>query len=194
MVVRPFLEDDHRMDEVARLLGEQDGVVSRRQVLATGTTQTALARLLRRGELVVRHPGVYLDHNGPPTWQQRAWAAVLYAEPAALCLDSALRAAEGPGRRASDDDVVHVAVGRDRKVVEVPGVRVHRTTDLDDRVQWHLGPPRLRYDDAVLDVAAGARDDLAAIAVLADACGARRTTAARLLTRLDQRSRVARRR
>jgi hypothetical protein len=48
-------------------------------------------------------------------------------------------------------------------------------------VQANLSPPRLRYGDAVLDLADRACDDLSAIALLADACGSRRTTAARLL-------------
>ena len=50
------------------------------------------------------HPGVYVNHTGELTWLQRAWAAVLFAWPAALSHDSALRAADGPGstrRRSS---------------------------------------------------------------------------------------------
>ena len=181
------------MDEVSQLLQDQDGVVSRRQLVAAGTTRTALARLLRRGELVVAVPGVYVEHNGPLTWQQRAWVAVLHAWPAALCLDSALRAAEGPGRRDRDDTTIHVAVDGERRVSAAPGSKVHRTVALEDRVQWNRSPPRLHYEDALLDVAAAARDDLAAVAVLADACGGRRTTAARLFERLETRQRIARR-
>ena len=41
-------------------------------------------------------------------------------------------------------------------------------------------PARVRYEHTVLDLAESAGDDLAAIAALADACGSRRTTAARL--------------
>ncbi|MDP2772567.1 MAG: hypothetical protein Q8O61_03340, partial [Nocardioides sp.] len=63
----------------------------------------------------------------------------------------------------------------------------------EERVQWNLGPPRVRYDDAIIDVAADACTDLDAVAALADACGSRRTTAARLLDTLDQRRRVPRR-
>lgn len=181
------------MDEVGRLLREQDGVISRAQALDAGVTRTALARALRRREWVAVHPGVYVDHTGPLTWQQRAWAATLLCWPAALCGVSAQRAHEGPGRRDRDDSVVHVAVDRDRHVHEVPGVRVHRMSGLDEKVQWNLGPPRVRYDDTILDLAARARDELAAVAVLADACGGRRTTAARLRARLDERAWVPRR-
>ncbi|HYF73407.1 MAG TPA: type IV toxin-antitoxin system AbiEi family antitoxin domain-containing protein [Nocardioides sp.] len=181
------------MDELARLLQEQDGVVGRAQALAAGATRTSIARALRRREWVAVHPGVYVDHTGPLAWQQRAWAAVLACGPAALYGESARRAHEGPGRRDADDAVIHVAVDRDRRVTEPSGARIHRVAGFADRVQWNLGPPRIRYDDTILDLASQARDDLAAIAVLADACGARRTTAGRLLGRLDERARVPRR-
>lgn len=181
------------MDELSRLLRAQDGVVSRSQALAAGLTRTQLARCLRRGELVAAVPGVYVDHNGPLTQQQRHQVAVLHAWPSALCLDSALRAAEGPGRRDRDGTVVHVAVDRHRKVSAAPGVEVHRMSELSERVLWNASPPRVRYEESVLDVAAAARDDLAAVACLADAVGSRRTTALRLLAALEARARMPRR-
>jgi len=70
---------------------------------------------------------------------------------------------------------------------------LHRMSGFEERVQWNLGPPRVRYEEAVLDVAATAKDPLAAVGVLAQACGSRRTTAARLLARLDARVRIAHR-
>jgi hypothetical protein len=181
------------MDEVSQLLREQDGVISRRQLLAAGVTPSDLARMIRRRDLAGVHPGVFVEHTGPLTWQQRAWAGVLVAWPAALSHRSAIRAAEGPGRRAQDDSVVDVAVQWERRVRAPAGVRVLRLRDFGARVQWNLGPPRIRYDDAIIDVAADAATDLDAVASLADACGSRRTTAERLLRTLDQRARVPRR-
>lgn len=181
------------MDELSRLLQGQDGLIRRAQALEAGETPTSIARALRRREWVTVHPGVYIDHTGPLTWQQRAWAAVLACWPAALYGESARRAHEGPGRREVDDATIHVAVDRSRHRGSPPGVRLHRVTDLDARVQWNLGPPRVRYDETILDLAALARDDVAAVGVLADACGARRTTARRLLTCLTGRARMPRR-
>jgi hypothetical protein len=89
---------------------------------------------------------------------------------------------------------VHVAIDRDRHLQQPPGVRVRRVVGLAAKVQWNLGPPRLRYDELVIDLAVAAPDELAAVAVLADACGTRRTTALRLLDVLGARQRVARRR
>lgn len=52
----------------------------------------------------------------------------------------------------------------------------------------------MRYEEAVLDVAGRSAGELDAIAVLANACQSRRTTAHRLLTTLDSRRRLRRRR
>lgn len=181
------------MDPAAKILREQDGLISRQQLLAGELRQHDIERMLRRRELAVVHPGVYVEHTGPLTWQQRAWSAVLYAWPAALTHDSALRAAEGPGRRQRTDGVIQVVVDWQRQLDGPAGVRVRRRRDFAALVQWNLGPPRIRYDDAIIDVAADAPCDLDAVAALADACGSRRTTAQRLLHSLHQRQRVRRR-
>jgi hypothetical protein len=117
---------------------------------------------------------------------------VLALWPAALCHRPALRAADGPGRRDVEGPL-HVAIDRDRSPQPPPGVRLHRLAGLDAKVQWNLGPPRIRMEEAVIDVAAEAGDDFAAVAVLADAVQSRRTTAERLQLALSGRSRVARR-
>lgn len=44
-----------------RLLEEQSGVVSRRQLLALGARKHDIDRLVRRRELTRVHPGVYVD-------------------------------------------------------------------------------------------------------------------------------------
>jgi len=172
-------------------LVEQSGVISRTQAQANGLTEADVRRLLRRREWVKVHPGVYVDHTGELTWLQRAWAAVLFALPAALSHESALRAADGPGKHK--EEVIHVAVGRDRRIAAPPQVRIHRMTLLHSRVQWNLGPPRVRYEEAALDVAVGSSTDLAALGVVASAVQSRRTTAARMLDRLDARLRTPRR-
>ena len=52
------------MDELAALLQEQDGLLTRVQALGAGATATWIARALRRGEWVAVHPGVYAEHAG----------------------------------------------------------------------------------------------------------------------------------
>jgi hypothetical protein len=181
--------------ELLGTLARQDGVVSRSQAIAAGLAQHDIRRLLRRREWARVHSGVYVDHTGALTWNQRAWAAVLFSWPSALYGESALRAARGPGMRAHDDSgPIHVAVERSRgRLVEPPGVRVHHLVRLGPRVQWNLGPPRMRFDEAALELAGLASSDFEAIARLADACQSRRTTAARMRVALRARPRSGRR-
>lgn len=184
MVVAPL--DKYRSVDIDDVLRQQDGVISRRQALAAGFQEHEIRRLLRRNEWARVHAGVYVDHTGPPTWSQRTWAAVLYAAPAALCLESAL---------GVETSLIHVAIERQRSTLTEPaGVRIHRVAHLQERALWNVGPPRMRYEDAALDVACRAGSELDAIAVLANACQSRRTTAQRLLQALDSRGRLRRRR
>lgn len=183
-------------------LGRQDGVVRRAQLLAAGATDGDVRRWLRRRELVTAHPGVYVVHTGPMPWRQRAWAAVLWAagdtEAAGLWGPSALVAHGHPhapaheGRAGLADPPIHVAVDRHRALADRPGVRVHRVAGLAERVRTHLSPPRDRYEDAVLDVAAAA-SRLEAVAVLTEAVSGRRTTAERLLAAAARRQRLSQR-
>lgn len=181
--------------DIEDLLGLQARIIARRQALDLGLRPHDIKRLLRRRDWVPVHTGVYVAHTGPLSWMERAWAAVQYAWPSALCDESALRVGDGPGRSGRDHEgPIHVAVDRKRTSLDEPeGVRLHHLVRLEDRVQWNLGPPRLRYEEAALDVAAAARSDFDAVAALAKACQSRRTTARRLLVALSARSRIRRR-
>lgn len=73
--------------------------------------------MLRRNEWRRVHRGVYVNHTGDLAWLQRAWAAVLFYAPAALCNESALALTK---RRRAGLDVVggshavlHVAASAD---------------------------------------------------------------------------------
>jgi len=187
------MRDDPALLRLAGHLDGQCGVVSRRQALTCGLGPADLRRLERRRDLVRVLPRVYLSHTGEPTWPQRAWAAVLYAWPAALIGESALRAADGPGRPGADRTAIHVGIATERRILQVPGVVVVRTAGLEARARWNLGPPRLPYDDAALDVALGARTEMEAIAAVARAVQSQRTTAVRMSGLLAERARAPRR-
>lgn len=183
-------------DAFDELLSRQEHVFTRQQVFRLGGDDNLLRRSVRRREWVTVWPGVLVDHTGELTAQQQEWAAVLYYAPAALTGHSALqRYGMATGRDAErSDSTIHVAVDRSRRVGRLPGVRVTRMTGFAARVLHNLSPPRVRLEHAVLDLAASAGDDLSMVAVLADACGSRRTTARRLLAALDERPRLPGRR
>ena len=179
--------------QYAALLATQSGVISRRQLHDASVLPHDLKRLLRHRDLVRLHDGVFVNHTAPPTWIQRAWAGVLLAWPAALCDDSALRAADGPGRTGRDDRVIHLGVDRGRSLAVPTGYRLHRLGRFDDKVQWNKTPPRVRIEEALIDVASQMSDDFDAIATLADAVSARRPTSGRIAEHLASRPRVPRR-
>jgi hypothetical protein len=179
--------------DIRELLDIQAQVIARRQALELGMQSHDIRRMLRRREWRIVHPGVYVAHTGPLGWLELAWAGVLFSWPAALWGDSAIRGAEGPGR-AEGEGTIHVAVDRWRSSLVAPeGIRIHHVTRLDGRVQWNMSPPRMRYEEAALDVATEAASEFRAIAALAKACQSRRTTARRLIDSLAARQRNARR-
>lgn len=197
------MEDPPQLDHdgLARLLRAQQGVVSRRQVLDLGGRAHDLRRLVRRRELFPIHAGVYINHNGTPSWIQQAWAAVQFSWPAVLWGPSAVRAVEdagtghgnGLGHGWNSTEPIHVAVSLGRHLKAPRGVRLHRLESLDERAQWNLSPPRIRYEQAVLDVALTAGNDVDCVAALARPVQSGRTTATRLQEALTSRARVPRR-
>lgn len=191
----------------------QAGLIARRQVLALGGCDDFIERQLRRRNWARVHPGVYIDHTGALTWTERAWAALLYYWPAALSHESALQAhgLRSPGRTphlaiasaairpgghslTGSEGPVSVAVAKQRRVVELPGVRLHRVTDLAAVVQPNCSPARTNLEYSLLDVASATARNPDAIALLGDACQSRRTTPGRLLQALQSRPRLPRRR
>lgn len=180
---------------LARLLREQDGVVGRSQLVALGASRNDVRRLLSRGELVLVHPRVYVNHNGRPTRRQREWAAVLACAPAALHRESALEA-HGMTRdrptASARDQPIHLVVDRHRRVVPPEGVTIERVADLETWVQANRRPPRAQLEYALLKAAA-ARSEGEAIALLSDSVHQGLTTPTRLLEVIAKLPRLPRR-
>lgn len=187
------------METVAALLAEQSGVISRRQLQAYGFAPHDIQRLLRRKDLAAIRTGVYITHTGNPTWLEQAWAALLVVSgdevptDVALAHWSALRVAEGPGRRQWSLQPIHVAIPAERRVRPPRGIVVHRTRHFHTRVHPAAWPQRIRYEEAVLDVAENL-SEMDALAVLSRAVGGRFSTAARLHRASVRRPRMQRRR
>jgi hypothetical protein len=149
--------------------------------------------MLRRREWSRVFDGVYVDHTGPLTDVQRAWAAVLFSSPSALAGRDALRAHGVRGMEPRVGEPVRVVVPGHRRVAAPPGIRVSCMSAFDRLAQCHLSPPRLRLEPAVLQVASEARREDAAVAVLGDVCQTHRTTPERLPECLRSMSKVGHR-
>jgi hypothetical protein len=175
------------VDDLTRLtrplFDGQHGVAARSQLIELGLDDNDLRRLVRQRRLALAHRGVYANHTGRLQWAARSMAAVLFHPHSALCHRSALDLAGDP---------IHVAIEHPRNGTELPGVVLHRVRHLEERVQWHRTPPRLRIEEAALDVAADARSLTDAVAVLTGVVQRSATTAERLLERLEARSRMPR--
>jgi hypothetical protein len=163
------------------LMELQAGVLSRRQLIEAGASDADIRRWVRRRELRRVHAGVYVNHTGPLTWSNRAWAAVLFHWPAALAAESSVN---------RSGELIHVAVDASRTPTALAGVRTYQLTDLHSRVQWNLGPPRVRVEDALLSMCARASSRVDALALVSSACRRRITTPGRLAIELSRRTRT----
>lgn len=156
---------------------QQDGVLSHAQLTAAGVTRADMIRMQRRKEIVRVHPRVYVDHTGPLTWHQRAWAAVLYAGPAYVCGPSVeAPRAEKPLQPGMVPDPIHVAIDQSRRVMPQPGIVIHRLANLETHAHGGI-PPRLKLEDSALAIAHEARSDIDAVARLAEIAGRTYVTA-----------------
>jgi hypothetical protein len=175
---------------VSEILIAQDGVISRSQVREAGAKDQDIRRRLARGEWTRIHPGVFVNHNGPPTWNQRAWAGVLYYAPAALEGPSALHAYKVRGYRPQDDAPINVCVDRSRTIQRRVGIAVYQYARMPSLCKMELSPPRQTLDHALLSVASRKKRLDASVATLADGVQSGHTTSDRLRGALDERPKL----
>jgi hypothetical protein len=157
------------VDGLARLLRQQDGVITRQQALRHLSAKAVKHRLTigRWRRLLL---GIYLTHGGEPTPRQRDWLAVLAAggdEDEDVCLGglSALRAC---GLRGVEPAAVDVLIPYTRYKSRLGGVRVHRS-----RVPPRLAiandgcAPACAADRSVVDAVQWARSEREARLIIA---------------------------
>ena len=175
--------------QLRALLRDQEGVLTRQQVLAAGLTRKTIEARVRSGRWQRLQLGVYAAFSGEPPRAARLWAAVLRAGPDAVL--SHQTAAELHGLFPGPAPLIHVTVPSGSRVVPPPGVRVHYSGRQAQARHPALAPPRTRLDDTVLDLAgqAAALDDAVSLILLA--VGSRQTTPERLLSAISSRSRLA---
>src|SRR6185369_16622194 len=113
---------------VAEIAARQHGVVTRKQIEATGLGSKAIAGRLARGQLHRVHRGVYAVGHRAPSWHGRWMAAVLACgEGAVLSHHSAaalwelLRPIAGP---------IHVSVPTTNGLRLRRGIHLHRCASL----------------------------------------------------------------
>ena len=174
------------------LLTLQDQVIARRQALRGGMSAAAWDWRFSSRRWQLAFPGVAVAHTGALTWEQRAWAAVLYGgEGAALSGDAIVRLVSGRGEEPEHIDVVvPESCQRTRHGQFVP----HRCSQLDSWRHPVRQPPQLRIAPAVLHSSAWAPSDKAAEWRLAAPVQRRLVRATDLRRSLEAMPRLRRRR
>jgi very-short-patch-repair endonuclease len=126
-VSQPVVDKPANRDRLtARIAAKQYGVISMRQLVASGFTRAAIAKRAQAGRLHRVHRGVYAVGHSNLTFEGRCMAAVLaFGDGAAISYQSAavlwgmLKPTQGP---------IHVTVGGDGGRERRRGVAVHRSS------------------------------------------------------------------
>jgi hypothetical protein len=160
------------------LAAAQDGVLSRRQALATGLTSAFFGRQVQRRLWQRIFPGVVVTHNGPVGDRAHVCAAVLYAGRDAVA--SHATAGWLDGLYDEPPSRVHVTIPGDRHPAKQPGLLVHRRARSSDGAHPGKSLPRTRVEETVLDIVTTARDEATVVDVVLRACQRRLTTPQRL--------------
>ena len=119
----------HLPAELRELAEQQQDVLTTGQLGSTVTRDQVRAQL-SAGRWQAPHHGVVLLHNGPPTPEQLAWAALLAAAPGAVL--GGLTAARIDGLTGFDelDGRLHVVLPHGQRRLVRPGVVVHWSQQL----------------------------------------------------------------
>jgi very-short-patch-repair endonuclease len=175
-------------DDCRDLVTRQCGIITRRQAVSHGLAEMSVDNQLRVARWQQLYRGVYATFTGPVPRQAKLTAAVLRAGPdAALSHHTAAELA-----RLADEPsaLIHITVPTGSHPEAIPGVVIHRSTQITAARHPVLLPSRTRVEETTLDlvtVAAGFDD---AYGWLCRATGRRLTTAGRLTAAVTARSRM----
>ena len=150
--------------EPRRQLVRQEATATTAQLASWGFSPDRVERRVRTGEWQRAFPGVVVLQSGPPSWRQRAQAALLYSgRSAALSHRSAAFARDvvpSPG------PAIHVSVPHVRTVVGQRGLVVHRRRHMP----WAGGRLRaVAAEEAMVDLVAEAGQPDEVVGLLCDA-------------------------
>jgi len=183
--------------ECSALVEFQHGVIARWQAPRVGLRPAAIDGLLRSGRWRQLYRGVYAAYTGRPPRDAQLWAAALRCGPGAAL--SHHTAAELDGLTDRRQEVIHVTVGRDRRIRNPAGERrhelaprivLHRTDRIDAIRHPAKAPPRTRVAETVLDLTQLSLTFDEAFSWLSRGCGRRLVTPQLIRTAVTTRRRV----
>jgi len=165
-----------RRKAVAAAASDQDGVLSRRQLLELGVTRWQLKAELRAERWKSHGRQTIAMHNGDLSAAAQRWTAVIECGPRAA-LDG-ISALEAAGLTGYVHDGIRVSVPRGARIIGRPGIVARQTRRLRPGDIVGAGVPRVRPPVAAVRAALWARSDRQAAVVLAMAVQQRITPAA----------------
>ena len=171
-------------DGVARLAGEQQGMVARRQVRRLGLGWAGARTQLRAGRWAERSSVVLSTFTGELTREQRAWLGVLHAGPPALVGGYAALELHGLENWHRDD--ITVLVDEEAHLDALDGIDWFRTRRPLELWKAKNAMPLARVEQAALLCAAYEPSWRTAQGLLAAAVQQRLTTAADLRRQLER--------
>jgi hypothetical protein len=174
-------------DAVARVAAQQDGAVSRSQLLSLGCTDAWLTARLQAGRWQKAFPGTYVTFSGPMPFRTRVWAALLRAGPGAMARGRTAAALDALTDEPSGP--IHVLIPASRRAQPDPLITVQRSRFIEQRRHPAKVPPRTRIEETVLDLCEETASMVAVAAWVSRACGQRLTTPDRLRRAVAARSR-----
>jgi hypothetical protein len=161
-------EAESSLDKLAKTIEYQKGVVTRKQVLASGLSHQVLHRRVGTGRRWQRLlPGIYLTVTGTPTRDQLDIAALLYGGPGSTLTGVSALRRHGLSNR--DSSAVHVLVPASRQRRSTGYVAVHRTRRLPPLVCYE-GPVQFALPARAVGDAARDSRDLADVRAMVAAC------------------------
>jgi hypothetical protein len=176
-----------RDQDMAELVERQAGVASRRQLLSSGMSSSAIAHRVTSGRWVTLHPGVYATLPGRDDFLVRLWGALLHGGPSAVA--SHRSAGMLQGLVDQPPSVIDVAVRERHRVHPRPGIRVHRRRFLTGESRAVATVPQTRTEVTVLDLVGDCVRAVDVVGWLTRACQRRLTTPPRILETMALRSR-----
>lgn len=181
--------DAPHIPELARILDDQHGVVSARQLRATGVAlEFAKARVAAR-RWQRPHRGVYVAFSGPLDRSAQIWAAILRCGGGAVASHETAAELEGICEQVDED--VHVTVEAHRRVRgRREGLRVHYAHRLPQTRHPAKAPPRTRLDETVLDLIDVSATARKAAGWLLAAIQRRKSTPSRLAAAIARRKKI----
>lgn len=177
-------------DMLTALAARQGNVLSRANLLACGISDHVTLARVNAGYWQRVHRGVVAMFPGELSLDQRAWAAVLYAQAQlrdgewALIADDS--AARFYGLRTKDPETIDILVPHRAKIAPTPGVRIRRTR----RRYAKVGSPGwTELEETILDLVERA-DSAEDVIDLLIAAFRQRVSPSRLMNRADRRKRL----